>query len=118
MAVYNGADYYGTTSIHHRQTYSIFALLLGTICSQDDTVSLRRRFSQKHPGKIKLLRGTENLGALGNFARLSILPRQITSCFLMLMIVGFQLKIEDSVTFNAKNEAVYGKETPLLFIQI
>lgn len=115
MAVYNGADYI-LDQLHSlmEQTYPHFRIIIRDNCSQDQTVSLIEEFSRSHPGKIKLIKGTENLGALGNFATLVDYAEAHYIMFSDADDKWLPSKVGDTLALMQKNESLYGKETPLL----
>jgi glycosyltransferase involved in cell wall biosynthesis len=115
MAVYNNA-YYLAAQLQSlmEQTYPQFRIIARDDCSSDHSVEIIEQFSRKHPGKIVLIRGQENLGARGNFAAL---VREAKADYIMFCDaddVWLPTKIEESLALMQKNEAIYGKKTPLL----
>jgi glycosyltransferase involved in cell wall biosynthesis len=115
MAVYNNAEYIAAQlQSLIAQTYSHFRIIIRDDCSSDHSVSLIENFSQQYPEKIVLIRGTENLGARGNFAALM---HHTTAHYIMFCDaddIWLPTKIEESLALMQKNEKIYGKETPLL----
>lgn len=71
LATYNAAEYLlpQLQSIF-AQTRQDFHLTIRDNCSTDDTCKILYDFAAKHPGKITIIEGEENLGAKGNFAYL------------------------------------------------
>lgn len=115
MAVYNGSEYIipQLQSIID-QTYTNFRLIIRDNCSKDHTVDLIETFSQKHPGKITLIKGPENLGAMGNFATLATYADAPYIMFSDADDIWLPNKIADTLALMQKNEAAYGIQTPLL----
>lgn len=115
LAIYNGSEYIiqQLESIFD-QTYQDFHLTIRDNCSQDDTVLLIENFSKSHPGRITLIKGTENLGAKGNFA---VLAAQAKAPYIMFSDGDdFWLpnKICDTFALMKQNERDYGISTPIL----
>jgi glycosyltransferase involved in cell wall biosynthesis len=115
MAVYNGAHYV-LAQLHSmmEQTYPHFRIIIRDNCSSDQTVSLIEQFSRQHPGKIFLIKGTENLGAMGNFATLVHYAEAPYVMFSDADDVWLPTKIEESLALMQKNEANYGAQMPIL----
>lgn len=115
MAVYNGAAYVidQLQSILD-QTYTNVRIIIRDNCSSDDTLKLIEGFSKKHPGKITLIKGTENLGAMGNFATLGGFAEAPYVMFSDADDIWLPTKIEDTLNLMKKNEKLWGKDTPLL----
>ncbi len=115
MAVYNNADYL-TTQLQSifDQTYSNFRLIIRDDCSKDNSVAIVEEFSQKYPGKILLIQGTENLGALGNFISLLDYAKGDYVLFSDGDDYWLPTKIEETLAVMLKKEAEYGTETPIL----
>lgn len=115
MAVYNNADYLAAQlQSLMDQTYSQFRIIARDDCSSDRSLEIIEQFNQKYPGKIVLIKGQENLGARGNFAALI---REAKANYIMFCDaddVWLPTKIEESLVIMQKNEAIYGKKTPLL----
>lgn len=115
MAVYNNAEYIvEQLQSLIMQSYPHFRLIIRDDCSLDHSVHIIEQFSQQHPGKIYLIQGTKNLGARGNFA---LLLNEAIADYVMFCDaddVWLPTKIEESLALMYKNEALHGKETPLL----
>lgn len=115
MAVYNGAEYIlpQLQSIMD-QTYQDFHLTIRDNCSNDNTLALIENFTKKHPEKISLLKGSENLGAMGNFATLATYARAPYVMFSDGDDFWLPNKIADTFALMKRNEALYGAAMPLL----
>ncbi len=115
MAVYNNAEYIlAQLQSLMAQSYPYFRLVIRDDCSSDHSVKLIEQFSQQNPGKICLIKGTKNLGACGNFA---VLLNEAKADYVMFCDaddVWLPTKLEESLALMHKNEALYGKETPIL----
>lgn len=115
MAVYNGAEYVlEQLQSMMKQTYPHFRIIIRDNCSLDHTISLIEEFSRRYPGKIQLIKGTENLGAMGNFATLVNYAEAPYIMFSDADDIWLPTKIEESFALMQKNEAVYGINTPVL----
>ncbi len=115
MAVYNNAEYVVVQlQSLMEQTYPHFRIIVRDDCSSDHSVKLIEEVSQRYPEKIHLIKGKENLGARGNF---SVLINEAKADYIMFCDaddVWLPTKIEESLALMQKNEAVYGKNIPLL----
>lgn len=115
MAVYNNADYLAAQlQSLMEQTYPHFRIIARDDCSSDRSIEIIKQFNQKHPGKIVLIKGQENLGARGNFASLIQEANNDYIMFCDADDVWLPTKIEESLGLMQKNEAMYGKNIPLL----
>ena len=115
LAAYQGADYIvEQLRSLMQQTYPHFRILIWDDGSQDETVVLIEEFSKDYPGKIKLIKGGMNLGARGNFDTLLGYAEADYILFSDGDDVWLPTKIEETLAVMQKNEALYGKETPLL----
>jgi len=115
MAVYNNADFISAQlQSLIDQSYSNFRIIIRDDSSTDDSVLLIEEFSLKHPGKIVLIRGSENLGASGNF---SALMQEASAHYIMFCDaddIWLPEKIEQSLALMKENERVHGVGIPLL----
>lgn len=115
MAVYNGADYVlAQLQSIMEQTYPHFRIIIRDNCSSDHTVSLIEKFSSQYPGKMVLMKGKENLGAMGNFATLMSYAEAPYIMFSDADDIWLATKIEESFALMQKNETLYGRRTPVL----
>lgn len=115
LATYNASDFI-TEQLQSilNQTYQNFEIIIRDDCSKDRTIELIEQFQTKYPNKIKLIKGTQNLGALGNF---SALCHESTANYIMFSDnddVWLPTKIENSLKQLLINESLYGSEKPLL----
>lgn len=115
LAVYNNGDYL-LRQIESllAQSYQHFSILIRDDCSTDHSPMLIERLMERYPGRIELIRGSENLGAKGNF---SALMQQTSADYLFFSDgddVWHETKVEDCLALMKKSERVMGKETPLL----
>lgn len=115
MAVYNNADYIAAQLLSVMgQSYPHFHLIIRDDCSSDRSIDIIEEFQERYPGKITLIKGKENLGARGNFAALM---HEATADYIMFCDaddVWLPTKVEESFFLMQKNEAIHGKNTPLL----
>lgn len=115
MASYNSSEYIlDQLQSIIEQTYSNYRIIIRDDCSHDNTVRLIEEFSNKRPGKIFLIKGTENLGALGNFSALLNYSEADYTMFSDADDIWLPNKIEECLSVMKKNEEMYGKEIPLL----
>lgn len=115
MAIYNGSEYIIPQLLSIiEQTYPHFHITIRDNCSLDNTVELIENFVKKHPGKITLIKGTENLGAMGNFATLASLAKAPYIMFSDGDDVWLPNKIADTLELLKRNETLYGMATPIL----
>lgn len=115
MAVYqNGLYLAEQIDSLMKQTYSHFRLIIRDDCSTDNSLQIMEAYAKKYPKTITLLKGTENLGAKGNF---SALMQYATAPYIMFCDaddVWLPKKIEESLLLMQKHEKLYGAKTPLL----
>lgn len=115
MAVYNNADYLKIQlQSLLNQTLDSFKIIIRDDCSTDHSVAIIEKFIDENPGKIYLIKGTQNLGAKGNFAELMQHSRADYIFFCDADDVWIPSKIEDSFCLMKKSEEQYGVNTPLL----
>ncbi len=115
LAVYNNEPYlFEQLDSLMAQTYPHFHIIARDDCSTDRSLEILKEFSDRYPNKMTVIKGTENLGAKGNFAALL---KQSEGGYVMFCDaddVWLPFKIEETLALMQKNEAIYGKETPLL----
>lgn len=116
LATFNGARFLKELlrSIE-RQTHNNWSLLVRDDLSTDATVEILLNFSSKHPGRVKLVEASENIGSKKNF---SSLFENIT-CDQYIMFcdqddVWLDSKIELSLGKIKSLEQVFGNATPIL----
>jgi glycosyltransferase involved in cell wall biosynthesis len=115
MAVYNNAEFIvAQLQSLLTQTYPHIRIIIRDDCSSDHSVQLIETFCKQHPEKIFLIKGTENLGARGNFSALVSEAKAEYIMFCDADDVWLPTKIEESLALMKKNEAIYGQNTPLL----
>lgn len=115
MAVYNNADYIAAQlQSLFNQSYPYFRVIIRDDCSSDQSVQLIENFMLQYPNKIHLIKGTENLGARGNFAALLNEAKADYIMFCDADDVWMPTKIEESLALMQKSEEIYGEKTPLL----
>lgn len=115
MATYNSAEYViSQLQSIMEQTYPHFRITIRDDSSLDHTVKLIEDFKSRYPDKIHLIKGNENLGALGNFATLLNGAQADYIMFSDADDIWLPNKIEESLALMQKNESLYGKEMPLL----
>lgn len=115
LAVYNNAEYLAA-QLHSlmEQTYPHFRIIARDDCSTDHSIEIIEEFNQRYPEKIVLIKGNENLGARGNFATLIHHAQADYIMFCDADDVWFPTKIEESLILMQKNEALYGRNSPIL----
>lgn len=115
MAVYNNEEFIlEQLESLACQTYPHFRIIIRDDCSSDGSVSLIEEFSSRHPDRVILIKGTENLGAKGNFAKLMDECKSKYAMFCDADDIWSPTKIEETLHLMQKNEALYGEKTPLL----
>lgn len=115
LAVYNNSDYLpAQLQSLLKQTYPHFHIIARDDCSTDNSLAILKSFAVEHPDKITVIKGDKNLGAKGNFSYLVNLVQGDYIMFCDGDDVWLPTKIEESLSLMHKNEALYGKETPIL----
>ncbi len=115
MATYNAEKYLKQQlQSLFDQTDQDFFLTIRDNCSTDGTVQILRDCAARHPGKVTVIEGKENLGAKGNFAYLASVARGEYVMFSDADDVWLPHKIEVTRAEMRTQENRWGKGMPLL----
>jgi glycosyltransferase involved in cell wall biosynthesis len=77
MLTYNHAPYIAQAidSVLLQKTNFPYELLIGEDCSTDGTGAIVEKYAHKYPSFIRVISGSENIGALGNIVRITSAAR-------------------------------------------
>lgn len=115
LATYNSELYLAAQlqSIFN-QSYQNFEIIIRDDASQDNTLKVINEFSEKYPGKIRLIDDKKNLGCRDNFALLMGHARCDYIFFSDADDVWLPTKIEKTMALMLEYEKKFGIHTPLL----
>jgi glycosyltransferase involved in cell wall biosynthesis len=115
MATYNSERYVGVQiESLLAQTYMNWDLIVRDDNSTDQTVKILKSFSERYPGRIKIIEGDKNVGACQNFAHMMALTDAEYVMFCDSDDVWLPNKIEITLKKIQEMEDTFGSSTPLL----
>lgn len=115
MALYNCENYVKEqVESLFNQSYKNWKLIIRDDCSNDNAVNIIKKYETEYPDKIKIIEGTENIGACQNFNKLLECSHSDYIMFCDCDDFWMPQKIEVTLKHMIKTESIYGSDTPIL----